>query len=671
MTDTFAGAGLWFGGDYNPEQWGPATWAEDDTLMRLAGVTTATIGVFSWSSLEPEEGTYTFDWLDQTFDRLHANGVSVVLATPTASPPPWFGFAHPDALPVTALGTRLWHGSRDTYCAAAPAYRRAALRITDKLAARYGDHPALAMWHLHNEYGSLCYCDHAATAFRRWLRRRYDDQLEALNAAWNTAFWSQGYTSWDQIIPPRATQYLPNPSQILDFSRFWSDELLAAYRAQRELVRRSSPGIPVTTNFMLPNDYQNLDLWRWGGEVDVVAIDHYLNATGPAGRSDLAFAADQARSFNRGRPWLLMEQAPSTVHLYDQGIAAAKAPGQMRSDSLGYVARGSDSVMFFQWRTGRGGSELHHSAMVPHAGPDTRVFREVTGLGADVGRLAEVAGSTVRARVAVLSDVNSWWAMESRGMPSTRMRYVPALREVHAALWQAGVVTDFAHPEHDLADYDVVFAPSLYLLSDAGAALLDRYVAGGGQLVVGCFSGVADDVHAIRLGGYPGGLMAVLGLRVEEFHPLTDDHVVRLTTGGTGTLWAEDLQTRGAEVLAAYVGGPLDGQPAITRNGYGEGFGWYISTRLDRMALTALVEQVLAAAGVGPELPGAPTEVEAIRRHADDGRSWLFLFNHGDSTHSVPVSGIDLLSGVEVDGELALAAGAVAVLREQPATTNH
>jgi beta-galactosidase len=359
-----------------------------------------------------------------------------------------------------------------------------------------------------------------------------------------------------------------------------------------------------------------------------------------------------------------MEQAPSAVHLFDQGIATAKEPGHMRSDSIGYVARGSDSVMFFQWRTGRGGAELHHSAMVPHAGPETRVFREVTELGADVGRLAEVAGSTVRAKVAVLSDVNSWWAMESRGMPSSRMRYVPALREVHTALWQAGVVVDFAHPEHDISSYDVVFVPSLYLMSDAAAANLEQYVAGGGQLALGCFSGVADEVHAIRQGGYPGGLKDVLGLRVEEFHPLTDDRVVRLTTGATGSLWSEDLQTRGAEVLAAYAGGTLDGRPAITRNRYGAGFGWYVSTRLARPALADHVGQVLAAAGVSPELPGAPGDVEAIRRHASDGRSWLFLFNHGNVTHQLPVHGVDLLTDRHIDGDLTLPAGAVAVLRE-------
>ena len=205
---------LAFGGDYNPEQWDAAVWAEDDELMRAARVNTATVGVFSWSLLEPEEGRFEFGWLDETLDRLHANGVRVILATPTASPPPWFTLAHPDAMPVTRDGVRLWHGSRDTYCAAAPAYRQAAARIAGELARRYADHPALVLWHVHNEYGTLCWCDHAAAAFRDWLRRRYGDGangLAALNEAWGTAFWSQRYSAWEQVLPPRATQYLPNP----------------------------------------------------------------------------------------------------------------------------------------------------------------------------------------------------------------------------------------------------------------------------------------------------------------------------------------------------------------------------------------------------------------------------------------------------------------------------
>ena len=240
--------GLAFGGDYNPEQWDEPVWKEDDELMRRARVNLATVGVFSWALLEPEEGRYDFAWLDEHLDRLHANGVAVDLATPTASPPPWFTLAHPDALPVTPDGTRLVHGSRDTYCLTAPAYRGAAVRIASALAQRYGDHPALALWHVHNEYATLCWCEHTAAAFRGWLRARHGS-LDVLNEAWGTTFWSQRYTGWEQIVPPRATQWHRNPGQALDFRRFFSDEVIAAYREQRDAIRAHSDR-PVTTNLM-------------------------------------------------------------------------------------------------------------------------------------------------------------------------------------------------------------------------------------------------------------------------------------------------------------------------------------------------------------------------------------------------------------------------------------
>ncbi|MGV9384565.1 beta-galactosidase [Nonomuraea sp. NPDC003707] len=234
---------MFFGGDYNPEQWDEAVWKEDDALMRRARVNLATVGVFSWALLEPEEGRYDFAWLDAHLDRLHANGVSVDLATPTASPPPWFTLAHPDAMPVTRDGARHIHGSRDTYCLASPAYRTAARNIARALAERYGEHPAVVMWHVHNEYVTLCWCDHTAAAFRDWLRDRHGS-LEALNEAWGTAFWSQRYGSWEQVLPPRATNWHQNPGQHLDFRRFWSDLVLAAFRRH---ALRPRPALPAPT----------------------------------------------------------------------------------------------------------------------------------------------------------------------------------------------------------------------------------------------------------------------------------------------------------------------------------------------------------------------------------------------------------------------------------------
>jgi beta-galactosidase len=707
--------GLWFGGDYNPEQWDAATWAEDDELMRRARVNTATVGVFSWSLLEPEEGTFEFGWLDDALDRLHAGGVRVVLATPTASPPPWFTLAYPDAMPVRPDGTRLWHGSRDTYCAAAPAYRRAARRIARELGRRYADHPALALWHVHNEYGTMCWCDHAAAAFRSWLRGRYGDpagggrasqgnegSLAALNEAWGTAFWSQRYSAWDQVLPPRATQYLGNPGQELDFRRFWSDELLAAYTEQRDVLHAHAPRVPVTTNFMGP-DHLVVDPWSWGREVDIVAVDHYLpTAERAAGHADIAFVSDWARGAGRGRPWLLMEQAPSTV--VDAGVLVHRPPGRMLADSLGYVARGADGVLFFQWRASRAGAEMYHPALVPHAGPDTRVFREAVGLGEALERIAEVAGSTVTADAVVLVDAASRWALETRGLPSPHVRHLDVARAAHAALWRSGVGCDIAAPGADLSRYRLVVVPAVYLLSEEAAASLRAYAAGGGQLVVTFCSGIADQWHRIRGGGYPGALRDILGIRIEEFHPLHPGASVPLTLadaapGGagpgpqgeagqlTGRVWTERLRGEGADVLAAYAAGALSGLPAVTCHAFGAGTAWYLSTLLAADDLTAVLRGIAAAAGIlpagalpdgpalagpalaGPGPAGALPGVRVTRRRDGHGRSWLCAVSHSAATVTLPAVGLDLITGREISGAVDLPPGGIAVIREPASKT--
>ncbi|GGU94870.1 beta-galactosidase [Kitasatospora herbaricolor] len=656
--------GLAFGGDHNPEQWDEATWKEDDELMRRARVNLVTVGVFSWALLEPEEGRYEFGWLDAQLDRLHANGVRVDLATPTASPPPWFTLAHPEAMPVTADGTRLTHGSRDTYCLAAPAYRRAAARIAGALAERYGRHPALALWHVHNEYATVCFCEQSAAAFRVWLRARYGT-LDALNEAWGTAFWSQRYGSWEQIAPPRATQWHHNPGHTLDFRRFWSDEALAAYREQRDLIRRHTPaGVPITTNLMLPG-YQTLDLWAFGREVDLVGIDHYMDAPGVDGDADTAFGADRARSFGGGRPWLLIEQGTNTLYLPDRVLP--KDPGRILRSSLAHIARGSEGALFFQWRQSRAGAEMWHSAMVPHAGPDTRIFRETVATGEAVAALAEVAGSTVTAEAAVLHDADAWWALDTKGLPSAELDYPGTLKRAHRALWDAGITTDFAHPESDLSRYRLVLAPSLYLVSDAGAASLRRYVEGGGTLLVQYFSGVVDERHQVRTGGYPGALREVLGIRGEEHRPLAAGAGLVLSDGSTGRVWSEDLRTEGAETVTSYAAGPLTGRPAVTRHRFGAGTGWYLSTGLDEAAYRALVGRIVEESGVVPEVAGLPPGVEAVRRRSADGRSWLFVINNTDRAVLLPAVGHELLAARPVPAEgLSVPAGCAAVVREGP-----
>jgi beta-galactosidase len=625
----FAGR-LCYGGDYNPEQWPELSWDEDVALMRECGVNLVTVGVFAWSRLEPREGEYDFGWLDRVLDRLHDGGISVALATPTASPPPWFSSAHPDALPVTREGVRLSHGSRDTYCASAPAYRSAALRIATVLAERYAAHPALALWHVHNEYGTSCYCDHVAGNFRGWLRRRYPN-LDRLNEAWTAEFWGQLYHDWEHILPPRATQYLSNPAHMLDFRRFVSDELLACFREQRDALRHCTPDVPVTTNFVL-GSWVTLDQWDWAREVDLVAIDHYPSSMdGLAAEEQTAFVADLARGWAGGGPWLLMEQAPA--HVLAGGRMLPKRPGQLTRLSLSPVARGSVGAMFFQWRASRGGAEAFHSAMRPHAGVRSRVFQEVVELGRTLRDWSSLVGSheqwltgRVTAAVALVWDTQSWWALHGPGLPAPDLDYWSAVRSVHASAWRLGVTVDVIAPGADLSPYRLVLVPGLYLLAESTADTICSYVEDGGHVAVWYPTGVVDADVRVHPGGPPGPLAATLGLRVEQQRPLPPGVTVALSNGAPASRWSELLRLEGAAVVAAYAGGELDGEPAITRHAHGSGVAWYVSTHLDADAGDRFLADMLAGAEIAAEAAGAGGGVEVVRRAGNPG--WLLAINH-------------------------------------------
>jgi beta-galactosidase len=661
--------GIEYGGDYNPEQWPEPVWQEDARLMREAGVTLVTVGVFAWAHLEPAEGRYDFDWLDRVLDLLHAHGVAVDLATATASPPPWFPHTYPRSLPVDAHGHRLSYGSRQAYCPSSPEYRAAAVRLAGALAQRYADHPALALWHVGNEYGchvSRCYCETSAEAFREWLGRRYKGDLDALNAAWGTAFWSQRYTDWAQVIPPRATPSFGNPTQALDFERFSSDELLDCFRAERDVLRRYTPDTPVTTNFMA-GMFAQLDYWAWARELDVVSTDHYLLGEDPENHIHQAFANDLTRSLAGGRPWLLMEHSTSAVNWQPRNLA--KTGGQLRRSALAHVARGSDSVMYFQWRQSVAGAEKFHSAMVPHAGTGTRVWREVTALGAELAALAEVAGSVVeRPAAAILLDYASLWAARLPARPSVDMDELAAIRQWHSALWRAGITVDFVHPEADLSRYRLLLAPSLYLLSDAGVANLESYVDDGGALAVGPFSGVVDDSDHVR----PGRLRALLGVWTEEYLPLPAGGTIELDDGSAGHIWSELVHLDGgvAEVRYAatpprgYPDAPLAGAPAVVRGRAGST--WYLTTRLTGDDLDRWLAGVTDAAGVAPGIVhGAlPSTVDSVRRVHDDGRAYHFLINHGADEVVVAASGTSLVDGAVHTGPVRVPGRGAVVLRE-------
>jgi beta-galactosidase len=657
---------LGFGGDYNPEQWPREVWDADVRLMGAAGVNVVTLAVFSWARLAPAEGEWDFGWLDEVMDLLHAHSIAVDLATATASPPPWLTARHPEILPVTREGATVWPGARQHWRPTSPVFRRYALELVTALARRYGRHPALVAWHVSNELGchnAYDYSDDAARAFRDWLRRRYGT-VAALNEAWGTAFWSQRYSDWAQVLPPRLAASHPNPTQQLDFKRFSSDALLDHLRAEAAVLRELTPDLPVTTNFMIMGETRAMDYARWVDEVDFVSNDHYA-APGPQRLDELSFSANLTGNLAGGQPWFLMEHATSAVNW--QPVNVAKKPGELARDSLTHVAHGADAVCFFQWRQSAAGAEKYHSAMVPHAGPDSAVHRDVVALGESLGRLAPVAGSARRpAPAAIMFDWDSWWASETDSHPTAALRYRAEALDWYSAFLALGVRADVVPTGTTLTGYDLVVAPVLHVVPEDLAKELTGYVSGGGHLVTTYFAGIVDGNDHVWLGGYPGALRDLLGIRIEELAPLLDGERVELDNGTTGMLWTDriDLVATGVEVLARYRSGEQAGRPAITRRPLGAGSAAYVSTRLGAAGLPAVLGPLLAAAGVDSDLPpDARGRVELAVRSGPGGEFW-FLVNR--TAAEVPVAGVDgavLLGRRAPGGALLLDPRGVAVVQ--------
>jgi beta-galactosidase len=653
--------GIAYGGDYNPEQWPENVRLEDLELMQEAGVTFLSVGIFSWALLEPAEGEYNFGWLDEVLDNLAASGIKVALATATAAPPAWLVRKHPEILPVTADGTVLGPGSRRHYTPSSAVYRRYATGITRVIAERYKDHPALALWHVDNELGchvSEFYGEEDAAAFRLWLERRYGG-IEALNEAWGTAFWSQNYGAFEEILPPRVAPSTLNPGQQLDFRRFNSWALIDHYRALVAILREVTPDIPATTNLMASSATKSMDYFDWAKDLDVISNDHYLVAADPERHIELAFSADLTRGIAGGDPWILMEHSTSAVNWQPRNLP--KMPGEMLRNSLAHVARGADAVMFFQWRQSFAGSEKFHSAMVPHGGRDTRVWREVVGLGSALKQLARVRGSRVESKAAIVFDYEAWWASEIDSKPSQEVKYLDLLRAFHRSLFQRGISVDIVHPSAPLDRYDLVLVCTLYSVTDSAAANIAAAAQAGATVLVSYFSGIVDEKDHVRLGGYPGAFRELLGVRVEEFHPLPCGSPLKLSDGGVASVWSEHVHLAGAEAVQKFTDYPLEGVPSLTRRAVGDGAAWYLATFPDRDGVESLMERLLAESGVAP-VAHADAGVELTRRRAADGSSFLFAINHTRSSATVRASGVDLLTGGRFSGTVD--PGSVAVVAE-------
>lgn len=669
-----------YGGDYNPDQWPQDVWREDMRLFKLAGIDIATINVFSWALNQPDEQTYRFEWLDDVMDMLRDNGVRVCLGTGTAAHPAWMARRYPDVLTVDSQGRKRKFGRRHNSCPNSPSFREFSRRMASGLAERYKDHPALLLWHVNNEYGWRCYCDNCERAFREWLKSRYGT-LEELNRAWYTSFWGHTFYDWDEIVLPSHLSELMDASNIdktafqgisLDYDRFNSDSILACYKLERDAIKAVIPDAVVTTNFQSNGTYKPLDYFQWAKELDVVALDSYPTNDMPM--SLIAMRHDLMRGLKGGRPYMLMEQSPSQLNWKD--VNPLKRPGVMRLWSYQAVARGAESIMFFQLRRSAGAFEKFHGAVIDHAGHEhTRVFRECAELGRELERLGDrLLGAKTAAKVAIVFDWDNWWAIEHSSGPTERLKYLEQIQKYYDAFYERNVQVDMIGTETELGGYELVVAPVLYMAKRGYAARLEAYVAAGGTFVTTFFSGIVDENDRVTLGGYPGELRKLLGIWVEETDALFPGQTNAMEMHGGGASGLEGtyscgmlcdlLHPEGAETEAAYGGDFYRGMPALTRNKFGGGEAWYIASDPEEAFLAAFFARLAERKGIRP-IAELPAGVEASAREKD-GFRYTFLLNHRAEPVPVDLGGesrLELLSGSRMSGAATLPAHGVFILQ--------
>ena len=658
---------IWYGGDYNPDQWPEEVWDDDVRLMKKAGVNLVSVGIFSWAKIETSEGVYDFDWLDRIIDKLGEAGVAVDLASATASPPMWLTQAHPEVLWKDYRGDVCQPGARQHWRPTSPVFREYALKLCRAMAEHYKGNPYVVAWHVSNEYGChnrFDYSEDAEHAFQQWCEERYGT-IDAVNDAWGTAFWAQRMNDFSEIVPPRfiGDGNFMNPGKLLDFKRFSSDALKAFYIAERDALAEITPDLPLTTNFMVSASGSVLDYDDWGDEVDFVSNDHYF-IPGEAHLDELAFSASLVDGIARKDPWFLMEHSTSAVNWRE--INYRKEPGQLVRDSLAHVAMGADAVCYFQWRQSKAGAEKFHSAMVPHAGEDSAVFRDVCELGADLNKLSDegILGSRLaKSRVAVVFDYESEWATEHTATPTQHVHHVDEPLAWFRALADQGVTADVVPVRGAWDGYEMVVLPSVYLLSEETTRRVRDYVVGGGRLVVTYYTGISDEKDHVWLGGYPGSIRDVVGVRVEEFMPMGNDFTgvpdhLDLSNGAVAHDIADVIGSVDgtATVLATFKDDPwtgMDGVPAIVANTFGEGRSVYVGARLGREGLALSLPEILESLGMA-EAGGNDGRALHVEREGADGSRFVFSFNRTHETVRVPVEGEVVVSSfADVDGETA------------------
>lgn len=647
------------GGDYNPDQWikTPEIWDEDVRLMKLSGVNSATVGIFAWSLLEPEEGVYNFEWLDTVMDKLYENGIDVILATPSGARPPWMAEKYPEVLRVEASGMRNDYGVRHNHCLTSPVYREKVREINRRLAERYGKHPALKMWHVSNEYSGDCHCPLCREAFREWLKEYYHNDLEELNDQWWNGFWAHRYNSWSQIDSPTDHGENHVSAMKLCWKRFVTDATISFFENEIAPLRELTPDIPITTNLMRMHD--GFDYQKLAKHLDIISWDNYPAwGLGDYGKqsANTAFVHDVFRSMKGGKPFFMMESTPSIVNWHP--VNKLPKPGMLELSSVQAVAYGADSVQYFQWRKSRGGHEKYHGAVVDHCGHEnTRVFREVAHLGEVLGKLGDVTGGRTDSSVAVICDwENSWATKFYCGFNNTSRDYFGECEKWYTPFYKRGIPVDLLPMDADISGYDLVIAPYLYMLKPGTADSLKNFVKNGGTLVSGYLTGLVDKDDRCWLRGFPGdGLSELFGLTNEETDSLPANAPGKAVFGGreySVDIVCDLLTNVTAKVLGEYASDFYAGTPALTVNDYGKGKAYYVAFRNDGSLADDLCAELIEELNIPSDAAFAVPENVAVRRRGE----LLFVMNFSDGETALCLDGkyADTVTGDTVEGEVIL-----------------
>jgi len=567
---------------YYPEHWPSSMWAADAAEMKSIGLSLVRIGEFAWSKLEPKEGEFDFEWLDKVFEVLNSEGLQVILGTPSATPPRWVLDKFPDLLAWAEDGRPRDFGSRRHYCHSHEEYKQLAAEMAERLAKRYGKHPALYAWQTDNEYGChdtvRSYSPAAKKAFQQWLSEKYNN-ITVLNQRWGNVFWSMEYRSFDEIGLPNLTVTEPNPSHKLDFYRFCSDQVVVWNQAQLAAIRAYSEK-PIFHNYM--GRITEFDHFKLGEDMEIATWDSY-----PLGfledRSDRdeafrhkyqhsgdpdfqAFHHDIYRAVGKGR-WGIMEQQPGPVNWAPYNPAPAK--GMVRVWTLEAMAHGAEFVAYFRWRQLAFAQEQMHSAIKRPDNRPTEVLEEIRAISKELISFPSYENGknkTTKTSVGLIFDYESQWAWEVQPQGQD-FDYFKLVYEFYCGLRQLGLDVDILPPDgRSIDDYPMVLVPGLFSMNDK---LLKALSSFKGELLLGPRTHTKTKDFHINIDSV--SQVMELSIKLDQVETLRSTEMRYIDGVGTFVKWLERLHVDGEAVKPflykdqkTYLGGWPDEETMIS-----------------------------------------------------------------------------------------------------------